>query len=89
MDVGCTIYDVRLLGMTQDWRTQDSGFFHQISFINLPESTIQLSIKNLSSIKYNVFLRLINTMDIEIIEENINDYDGLINGTISLNYKNE
>jgi len=39
MDVGCTIYDVRLLGMTQDWRTQDSGFFHQISFINLPEST--------------------------------------------------
>lgn len=39
MDVGCMIYDVRLFGMTQDLRTQDTGLFHHISFVNLPEST--------------------------------------------------
>ena len=57
--------------------------------VNVDSSTVELNFKNISSLKYRIFMNLIQSMEVQIIDEDINNSDGNINGTIKLIYNNE
>ncbi|MDC0185723.1 hypothetical protein OAK03_02720 [Gammaproteobacteria bacterium] len=57
--------------------------------INFETSTIELSFKDITSIKYTTFLTIIESMELQIIDQNIVNIDGNINGVIKLMYSNQ
>jgi hypothetical protein len=57
--------------------------------VNVDSSTVELNFKNVSSLKYRIFMKLIQSMEVQIIDEDINNSDGNINGTIKLIYNDE
>jgi len=57
--------------------------------VNVDSSTVELNFKNVSSLKYGIFMKLIQSMEVQIIDEDINNFDGNINGTIKLIYNDE
>jgi hypothetical protein len=57
--------------------------------VNVDSSTVELNFKNVSSLKYGIFMKLIQSMEVQIIDEDINNSDGNINGTIKLIYNDE
>jgi hypothetical protein len=57
--------------------------------INFPESILELDINGYSAIKYTFFLKLIDRFDATIVEDNTNNLDGKISGTLILNFAND
>ena len=57
--------------------------------INFPESILELDINDYSAIKYTFFLKLIDRFDATIVEDNTNNHDGKISGTLILNFAND
>lgn len=57
--------------------------------VNVDSSTVELNFKNVSSIKYGIFMKLIESLEVKLIDEDINNLDGSINGTIKLIYNDE
>jgi len=57
--------------------------------INFPESILELDINDYSAIKYTFFLKLIDRFDATIVEDNTNNLDGKISGTLILNFTND
>ena len=57
--------------------------------VNVDSSTVELNFKNVSSVKYGIFMKLIESLEVKLIDEDINNLDGSINGTIKLIYNDE